>query len=104
MSWFSFGSNDNKDSIKDKIRDLERDLRSIQYDYYKACDELDRAEREGDSISERRWDDYAYNLKCKKEDLEYEIRDLERSLQEGFYAQLYIRNYRFYWRFYSEFY
>ena len=79
-SWFSFGSNDNKDSIKDKIRDLERDLRSIEYDYYKACDELDRAEREGDSISERRWDDYAYNLKCKKEDLEYEIRDLERSL------------------------
>ena len=71
MSWFSFGSNDNKDSIKDKIRDLERDLRSIEYDYYKACDELDRAEREGDSISER---------KCKKEDLEYEIRDLERSL------------------------
>ena len=67
MSWFSFGSNDNKDSIK-------------EYDYYKACDELDRAEREGDSISERRWDDYAYNLKCKKEDLEYEIRDLERSL------------------------
>ena len=53
MSWFSFGSNDNKDSIKDKIRDLERDLRSIEYDYYKACDELDRAEREGDSISER---------------------------------------------------
>ena len=80
MSWFSFGSNDNKDSIKDKIRDLERDLRSIEYDYYKDCDELDRAEREGDSISERRWDDYAYNLKCKKEDLEYEIRDLERSL------------------------
>ena len=74
MSWFSFGSNDNKDSIKDKIRDLERDLRSID------CDELDRAEREGDSISERRWDNYAYNLKCKKEDLEYEIRDLERSL------------------------
>ena len=72
MSWFSFGSNDNKDSIKDKIRDLEKDLRSIEYDYYKACDELDRAEREGDSISERRWDDYAYNLKCKKEDLEYD--------------------------------
>ena len=80
MSWISFGSNNNKASIKDKIRDLERDLRSIEYDYYKACDELDRAEREGDSISERRWDDYAYNLKCKKEDLEYEIRDLERSL------------------------
>ena len=40
MSWFSFGSNDNKDSIKDKIRDLEIDLRSIEYDYYKACDEL----------------------------------------------------------------
>ena len=29
MSWFSFGSNDNKDSIKDKIRDLEKYLRSI---------------------------------------------------------------------------
>ena len=41
MSWFSFRSNDNKDSIKDKIRDLEKDLRSIEYDYYKACDELD---------------------------------------------------------------
>ena len=86
MSWFSFWSNnsedsiDNKDYMKDKIRDLERDLRSIEYDYYKACDELDRAEREGDSISERRWDDYAYSLKCKKEDLEDEIRALERWL------------------------
>lgn len=70
----------NKDDIKDKIRDLERELRSVEYDFNRAMDELDRAERNNDYDSERRWDDTAYRLKCKKEDIEYDIRDLERQL------------------------
>ena len=49
MSWFSLEVMIIR-ILKDKIRDLEKDLRSIEYDYYKACDELDRAEKEGDSI------------------------------------------------------
>lgn len=78
--WGLFSNNNYIDVIKDKIRDLERELRSVEYDFNRAMDEHDRAEKNGDYSSERRWDDIAYRLKCKKEDIEYDIRDLEREL------------------------
>lgn len=99
MGWFSWGSNnDNKDDIRDKIRDLERDLRSLEYDLSRAEIEYNKAESEFDYYNRsnrtdeeewkldaairnfRIWDNEYCKLKDKVEDIKDDIRELEREL------------------------
>ena len=40
MGWFN-----SKSDIRDKIMDIEKDLRNLEYEYCKACDEKEEADR-----------------------------------------------------------
>ena len=40
MSWFN-----SKSDIRNKIIDIEKDLRNLEYEYCKACDEKEEADR-----------------------------------------------------------
>ena len=70
MSWFN-----NKADIRNKIIDIEKDLRSLEYDYCKACDEKEEADRRNDDSSSWRWECLCNNLERNidilKDDLRY---------------------------------
>ena len=70
MSWFN-----SKSDIKDKIMDIEKDLRTLEYEYCKACDEKEEADRRNDDSSSWRWEclcnQLERNIDILKDDLKY---------------------------------
>ena len=70
MSWFN-----SKSDIRDKIMDIEKDLRNLEYEYWKACDEKEEADRRSDDSSSWRWECLCNNLERNidilKDDLRY---------------------------------
>ena len=70
MSWFN-----SKSDIRNKIIDIEKDLRNLEYEYCKACDEKEEADRRNDDSSSYRWECLCNNLERNidilKDDLRY---------------------------------
>lgn len=71
MSWFN----------RDKVRELENELRSLESEFSIAERELDKAidewrYNEGSERDVDRLDNYAYNIKCKIEDVKCELSSL----------------------------
>ena len=70
MSWFN-----SKSDTRDKIMDIEKDLRSLEYEHCKACDEKEEADRRIDEASSWRGECLCNNLERNidilKDDLRY---------------------------------
>ena len=75
MGWFN-----SKEDIKDKVRSLEYEIRGLEYEYCRACDEKEEADRRSDESSSWRWEclcnQLERNIGVLEDDLQYWLRQL----------------------------